>query len=311
MKGEHYPLKSHRLISFAGVLAAAMLLGLITSPARADYASASVNGWEGGSGGWWSSTLYDQQQSEGDYVSASSTNWPAHAYEYSGFAEAEARPGIGGGVRAWALDPLSSYDANGVYSLGEAHQTTSFVVTSPGTIGFSTLLSAALEVGVADGWVHEAEVHAGIMLRYFASGQYHTLSQWGGAAELVYSNNSGLYWSNRNGLNEGEATLDANGHGTVHAQRDFLVSLPIEATYDLTLTLWGSAFSNSWAGADSHVECDAMSSMGFLGGNFWDVVEGTAAFYDPDDPTNQHIPEPTTLAVLLAGSSVLLRRTRA
>jgi len=295
------------------VLAELLILGA-ASPVFAAYSSAIVYGYDATTG---STVVQDGETSLlGEHVQASLGSVPG--YGFSGSAEAEARAYSSVGGRAEVSDPLSFRDHYAIGASGEANSVVRFHAMKTGTVIYSVALNADLSVNVDTVYANQASIQGGTGMRWTYGYPFPwnpvSGSGWNGGATLSYSSSGGLAMQT-GGLDEAEYAYNSSGQGSVSATRSFLVELPkADVDYELTLGLNAGAAADSRYGAnDAFGSTNAMNSLGFPG-DFYDIVGGTASFYDLDDPSRTYnIPEPSSFALafsLLALLCVVLGRWR-
>ncbi len=188
-----------------------------------------------------------------------------------------------------------------------------FTTTAAGTIVYDLDYSGFLTV-TAGGFGEEAGVQFNSNLRYRACAGcgYSNVpgALFGGSANIKGSDfinpkltptvTGVLAGSTLNGNR-----MDLSAEGTI------IATLEAGRLYQLSMSLQTSADTGDFRSADAIVsESNSMSSFGFTG-DFWDVVGGTASFYDVNDPTKKYdgsqgsVPEPSVLLLVTGGLLVL------
>jgi hypothetical protein len=199
---------------------------------------------------------------------------------------------------------LGSYN----HTLGDAEATSHTLaqrqifleVTSPGTMSYDLSLDGILTVGPAAG---HAYVGFATELDDQQAGPFGDKAvpgtKWGGEAYLDIVSGQYIYktignvWGDTTtypGTSSVEATFP-----TIHVVTP---SLDV-GEYVLYMSLYGGAQYNG--------ESDFYHSLGFgdTNADFWDIVGGTASFYDRDDPSKNHSPVPLPGTLFLLGSGLL------
>ena len=238
-------------------------------------------------------------------------------YGQTGQSDARGSVHTSMGVRVSVTDP--NIDGSSIRGSALVRSLLAFHVDTPGTIHIPI---------VADGWLMIPDSPADAGGSFEASGgvqvyiqkldpQWDTWYILNGADQIdcrpkkVWSTNynprllTGTY-----GFEAGEAIVDSR---SISWSLDRVVSATITEPGDYSVLIKSGAYAQAYAGTDiaGTATYDAYNTVGF-GGNFWDVVSGSATFHEIDNPANRYVPEPTTSALLvLATSLAIVRRRRA
>lgn len=208
---------------------------------------------------------------------------------------------------AWATDRV--YDKFTAGSFAEATLTIDFTVDTPGTIEYNLGNSGFLALGSGDGGIAEVAVVSYIKFKkYVSSWPTVSNSSVSGTAKIAGNKlTHEAYVAGVSGVFAGKA-LSNNGMDVGFSQ---FMSVLLEdvGDYALTLQLSTSARSGTFTGGGTDITAtsDSFNSFGF-GGEFWNVVGGTASFHDSNNPSNNYapgqqgsVPEPAMLVLLGAG----------
>lgn len=218
------------------------------------------------------------------------------------------------GAEAWATDGIE--DKFTVRGYVSARSNLSLLVTDPGTLIYGLYYSGSLEVTLR-GFGEEAGANfSSVVIRRPCAGCGNQTvgGEIAGSAEIK----GFQFWDpyltlSTSGALDG-SVLNGN-RANLSASANMVVDLPYTGLYQLVMALDTYAGSgDSRSGAEVATSSDSLHSFGF-GGNFWDVVEGTASFSDYDNPSNSYapgLPAPPTAwlsaPALLAG--LLIRKKR-
>jgi hypothetical protein len=217
------------------------------------------------------------------------------------------KTGSSGGNSATAESIVRSYTSLGSYNQtsGDADATSNTMaqrqifleVTSPGTISYDLSLDGILTVGLASGHAYvgfatELDYLGGSFGPNLVSG-----TKWWGEAYLDRLNMQYTYKTIGNVWGDTTTYPSTPSLEVTFSTIHVVASLVDVGEYVLYMNLYGGAQYNG--------ESDFYQSLGF--GNtdaaFWNIVGGTASFYDVDDPSKNHrgVPLPGTFVLLGTG----------
>lgn len=225
----------------------------------------------------------------------------------SGSGECIANSNVGIGAKTSAID--NSLGGNTGYGYAWIRTRQVFTVTQAGT--FSVPLTFHGTAGIpAAGRDYESFDAASLGIE--------AKDQYGGwyvldPTNAFYSFDVGMARSVASGAFNKTYGLQASEYAlttssmTWSATRTLAATLaPGDYTIYMGMEVHSTAVSRENAGSTS---LDAYNSLRFEGGDFWSVVQGSAQFHDPADPSKVHVPEPGCLGLALAGL-VFARRHR-
>lgn len=252
----------------------------------------------------------EQHATEADIVGLPDT------YGMTGQADVRGDVHTSVGVRSIVSD--ANVDYASVRASTDVRSTLAFHVVTPGTINVPIL---------ADGWltIPDSPLDAGGSFE--ASGgiwvyiqqldpQWDTWHIFNGADEIdcrpkkvfsyIYAPSPLI--TSTFGFEPGETVVDDR---SISWSIDRVVSATFTEPGDYSVLIRAGSFASAYAKPNitGTATYDAYNTVGF-GGNFWDVVSGSATFYEIDNPANRYIPEPATIVLLGLGASVAIVRRR-